>query len=326
MRRLLLLIFLSVICIPMSRSAPLAGAQIASVSRLIVRAVPIDPKRRERRRIGNLVYLGGWELRSPDERFGGLSAMVPVPGGFLALSDGGTLMHLSLAFKSPTLHLRALPGGPGASPSKANRDTEAMTLDPAGRAWATFEQHNEIWRYAPGFARAEARAAPAAMRRWRANKGAEAMLRLPDGRFLVWAEARRPDGSAELLLFDSDPALPETRSTSLGYRAPRGYSITDAALVGAALVGAAHAVTLHRRISLTDGLSAKIGIVDLAGLAEGRLLAPRIIATLAPPMTVDNMEAIAVTREAGSTILWIASDDNFSALQRTLLLKFRLDL
>jgi hypothetical protein len=34
------------------------------------------------------------------------------------------------------------------------------------------------------------------------------------------------------------------------------------------------------------------------------------------------MEGLAVTQEAGRTILWIASDDNLLALQRTLLLKF----
>jgi hypothetical protein len=37
------------------------------------------------------------------------------------------------------------------------------------------------------------------------------------------------------------------------------------------------------------------------------------------------MEALSVTRELGRTIVWIASDDNFSPLQRTLLLKFALD-
>ena len=45
---------------------------------------------------------------------------------------------------------------------------------------------------------------------------------------------------------------------------------------------------------------------------------------LRAPAAIDNMEALSVTRERGRTILWIASDDNFSPLQRTLLLKFAL--
>ena len=36
------------------------------------------------------------------------------------------------------------------------------------------------------------------------------------------------------------------------------------------------------------------------------------------------MEALAVTRNSDDTFVWIASDDNFSVLQETLLLKFRL--
>ena len=36
------------------------------------------------------------------------------------------------------------------------------------------------------------------------------------------------------------------------------------------------------------------------------------------------MEALAITRDAEGALVWIASDDNFSTLQETLLLKFRL--
>jgi hypothetical protein len=37
------------------------------------------------------------------------------------------------------------------------------------------------------------------------------------------------------------------------------------------------------------------------------------------------MEGISVTREGGRTIVWLTSDDNYSPLQQTLLLKFALD-
>ena len=53
-------------------------------------------------------------------------------------------------------------------------------------------------------------------------------------------------------------------------------------------------------------------------------ITPRIVATLRPPLNVDNMEALAVERSGGRTRIWIASHDNFSALQRTLLLQFEL--
>ena len=50
----------------------------------------------------------------------------------------------------------------------------------------------------------------------------------------------------------------------------------------------------------------------------------RQIADFHRPINVDNMEALSVTREQGRTIVWIASDDNYNPLQRTLLMKFAL--
>jgi hypothetical protein len=85
-------------------------------------------------------------------------------------------------------------------------------------------------------------------------------------------------------------------------------------------------VLLNRRFTLLEGVSAFVTIIDASGITAGQVLTPRIVARLAAPITVDNMEALSMEREAGRTILWIASDDNFSGLQRTLLMKFALEL
>ena len=47
--------------------------------------------------------------------------------------------------------------------------------------------------------------------------------------------------------------------------------------------------------------------------------------TLASPLIHENFEGIAATREGAATIIWIVSDDNQLWLQRSLLLKFRLE-
>jgi hypothetical protein len=60
-------------------------------------------------------------------------------------------------------------------------------------------------------------------------------------------------------------------------------------------------------------------------LRTGELLQGEEIASFAPPVTTDNYEALSVTREGRRTIVWIASDDNFIDLERTLLMKFALD-
>jgi hypothetical protein len=51
---------------------------------------------------------------------------------------------------------------------------------------------------------------------------------------------------------------------------------------------------------------------------------PMEIARFGAPLLVDNMEALAVRREGERRFVYLASDDNFNALQRTLLLKFEL--
>jgi hypothetical protein len=65
--------------------------------------------------------------------------------------------------------------------------------------------------------------------------------------------------------------------------------------------------------------------VDQAALAPGATVdgATLIVADMA--YQVDNMEGLSVHRDAtGEIILTLVSDDNFSALQRTILLQFRL--
>ena len=43
------------------------------------------------------------------------------------------------------------------------------------------------------------------------------------------------------------------------------------------------------------------------------------------PLIHDNFEGVAITREGRDTIVWLVSDDNQLFLQRSLLLKFKLD-
>jgi hypothetical protein len=157
------------------------------------------------------------------------------------------------------------------------------------------------------------------MRKWRSNRGSEAMLRLPDGRFLVFCEGG--GGESPVLLFEGDPAVPGTKAELLRYRPPQGYRITDAALLPGGRL-----LFLNRRVALLEGIfSARLTVTKLPRLEPGTVIEGEEVATLRKPLTVDNMEALSVTREGGRTIVWIASDDNFNPLlQRTLLLKFEL--
>ena len=314
MRRVVLLPLLSL----------LAASAVASAAALRAIPVPLDPSDPAHARVGALRYLGGWVLASGDRRFGGISSMT-VRGDFVtALSDEGMTIGFRLGPRGPVRDFRIapLPDGPGTTADKAHRDSESLQQDAvSGRIWVGFERVNEIWRYAAGMARAEAHAAPPAMRDWPENGGAEAIARLADGRFIVFSEEQPgPNGSTEALLFPGDPTDPAVEPVRFGYYAPAGYRVTDAAQLPDGRV-----LLLNRRFTIAEGVSAIVTVADPRAIVADAAWRPREIARLAPPLTVDNMEALAITREHGRTIVWIASDDNFNPLQRTLLLKFSLE-
>lgn len=298
---------------------PLAAT--ASDTAMTVAPIALDPDDPSVRRVGSLIFLEGWWLRSRDVRFGGLSGMHVEDGAVTAISDAGTLFRFPLPVPGASalpLRVERLLDGPGTGRRKSERDSESMVI--AGdHAWIAFEGANAVWRYSRTSGRAEASARPEAMRRWPSMRGAEAMLRLPDGRFLLLAEGHvAADGTTPALLFAGDPAEEGTAAEALRYLPPEGFRATDAAVLpdGRLLI-------LNRRFYWTEGVSAALTLVERRALRPGAVLEGREIARLDGNLTVDNMEALSITREGARTIVWIASDDNFNPLfQRTLLMKF----
>lgn len=293
-------------------------------ARITATPVLLDPAQPNRKRVGALTYLGGWVLESADPAFGGFSAMAIDRGALMLVSDAGNIVRLAIDSRGAIRgsSFGDLPGGPGPGDRKRDRDSESITLDPqTGLYWAGFERFNAIARYSPGFGRMEAIATPVAMQEWPHNGGAEAMVRLHSGRFLVFSEAAGERGRNDALMFAGDPADPVSKPVRFQYRTPAGYRVTDAAQLADSRV-----ILLHRRVSLPDYFSAKVAILDPSLIREGATVSGKEVASFIRPMTVDNMEAMAVTRENRRTILWIGSDDNFKGpFQRTLLMKFALD-
>jgi hypothetical protein len=316
------------LCLPILLfvSASLEGRQPGIVDPTITaESVLLDPADPARDRVGALRYLQGWVLRSRDSRFGGISDLAVHGNRLLGISDTGTAIAFSLRNgRIADGAIRDLPAGPPPFLLKQDRDSEAFAVDPERRhIWIAFERHNEIWRYDAALGRAEGHVAPAAMQDWPLNGGPEAMIRLPDGRFMVFAEdapGAAPNTHA-LLVFPGDPVADQRPPLRMSYRPPAGYVATAVAALpdGRLLV-------LNRRFRITEGVSATLAIVDPKAIAPGAVLEGRELARLAPPLTVDNMEGLAVAQERGRTIVWMISDDNFLALQRTILLKFALDL
>lgn len=292
-----------------------------------MRAMPValKPGDPSLRRVGKLAYLGGVRLVSRDPAFGGFSAMHVAGDRFTLLSDSGNIVRFRMGpdFVPRDARFADLPGGPGTGWLKPERDSEAMTIDPAGgKAWVAFENGSAVYRYDAALARTERGLVPPAMRKWGDNMGPESMVRLRDGRFVILCEGpsslrwARPG-----LVFAGDPTEHPKPVLRFGYRQPAGYRPTDAAELpdGRLLV-------LSRRLDFPPDLfSAKLEILDFRGIKPGANVRGTPVATLARPLLHDNFEALAVTQERGQTIVWIASDDNGQFWEQSLMLKFRLD-
>lgn len=318
------------------RAAPGGRDRLGPPAAITATAVPLDRADPARTRVGRLRLIEAWQLRSSDLVFGGFSALAVRGRRFLMVGDGGTIVAFTLDRDGRTRDVRHgdLTHGPGDGRLKETRDAESLAHDPAtGGWWVGFERANAIGRYDPSFRRLVALARPAAMAGWPDNAGAEAMARLAGGRVLVFAEGgRTPSGARPALLFDRDPTDPAALVTPIAVTPPNGFRITDAATLPDGRIIALHrraAITRIRfaridgRLTLTDGFSAALAIYDTATLASRRLEAT-LVATLAAPLTVDNMEGIAVTEEDDRLFVWILSDDNFKRVERTLLMRFEL--
>lgn len=323
MLRVLLIIALAILLLP----GPHSGKDWPTTpGTLLVEARPLplssaDPGLKQADRLD---YLGGWELTSAHKDFGGMSSLLlTADGAMLGLSDSGTLMGFRIDGKEDRQFIAPLP-------TRASErdwpnwkwDSESMVHDPAsGRYWVGFELIWRICRYSPGFSRVEACREWPELKAWPKTGGAEAMVRLPSGRFLVFSELGYGQGGGlDVLLFDGDPAEKLTPSpVHLNYRPPQGFRPTDAVAIDETRL-----LLLNRRVALYQGFTASIALVEVPSLKAGITLTGREIARLAPPLLADNFEAMALSKEAGRSILWIASDDNHNFFQRTLLLKFAL--
>lgn len=287
------------------------------------RAVALGPA--GERRAGRLTYVGGIQLLSSDPGFGGYSALSLQGDRFTLVSDGGLTLGFRLTSQLKPWQPRfgELPDGPGSGWRKLDRDSEGLAIDPAtGRAWVSFERYNMIWRYAPDLRRAEGFIQPRAMRDWPLNSGPEAIARLRDGGFLVFSEGEGVRGGGWMALrFAGDP-LVDRRYFAFALVTPKGYKPVDAVQLDARRL-----LVLTRAATLAQGFTNKLLLVDLAAIRPGARVRGAVIATLVAPLVHDNFEGIAVTREAGRPIVWLVSDDNNAWwMQRSLLLKFRLEL
>ena len=271
-----------------------------------------------------LRYVDGWSLSSRDRDFGGLSSLMIKDGQFVSLSDAGAIIRFAIDAGGRVSRARIdpLPRGCANDIDKRDRDSESLAHDPVnGRYWIGFEWRNIVCRSDGDLKGAQRLAKPAAMKHWSKTGGPEAIVRLADGRFLIFAEfGSGSDALPELLIADRDPTAPEAVYTRMLYKAPEHhFSPTDAAQLpdGRLLV-------LNRRFEPPAYFSARLSLLDPIPAQASGILSGKTIAKFGRPGLTSNFEGVAVSNEGARTFIWLISDDNFMWIEKTYLLKFEL--
>jgi hypothetical protein len=260
---------------------------------------------------------GFWSLRSDNPDFGGLSALSGTAQALHAISDNGALIDITpgsgIGWGG---HIAPFPAGCQRSELKADRDAESITRDPAtGTVWIGLESRNAICRVS-----ADGRAssyAPPAMKQWPIAGGPEAMVRLRDGRFVIFQET--PSGEnkhRDVLIFDRDPLDPHAKIRTLRFVAPDGFSPVDAGELpdGRLLI-------LVRRFELPFRFSARLLVADPVSAGQTSWEG-REVARFDAGRSLENWEGLMIEdRGEGKARIWMIADDNFMPIQNTTLLR-----
>ena len=285
--------------------------------------------------VGSLRFLAGLELSAPDEpHFGGFSGLAISASGeeLVALSDkgrwlradlrldpSGKLLNLGAATMGPLLNTDGRP----VFETEDHHDSEELVPLPEGFL-VSFELAHRLHRYAgsmePGGAPPDGLPElfphPPEIDETHPNKGMEAVTYLGANRYLVLTEGLRPT-SHETRGWIGNP---EDGWSALTLAAHGELQPTATALLDNGDV-----LLLERSYSRKKGNVLRLSRILCVDLQPGARLDGEELARLERPMTVDNFEALAVHRGPGGELLiYILSDDNFNASQRTLLMQFEL--
>jgi hypothetical protein len=300
-----------------------------------VKARPLhsfDTRDHHRVRFGSLEYRSGLVLTSGFRGFGGLSGIRLDAKGerFISFSDKGSWFTGRIVYSGREMtslaDVEAAPMlGPDGRPITARGwfDSESIALD-GSLVYIGLERVNQVLRFdfAKGFTRSRGEVVPMppAVKKLPFNKGLEALVFVPKGMplagTLIAISERGLDGEGNLIAFLVGGPAPGQFSV----RRTDNFDVSDAVLLppGDLLI-------LERKFSWLGGLGIRIRRIPLQSIGPGAVVEGPSIFNADLGQEVDNMEGIDahVTAE-GDTVLTMVSDDNFSPIQRTLLLQFTL--
>jgi hypothetical protein len=308
---------------------------VAAPVSIEVNARPIpwfDSSDHTRVRFGSLEYRSGLVLTSGFRAFGGLSGLRLDARGerFISFSDKGNWFTGRIVYRGREMtglaDVEAAPMlGSDGKPITARGwfDSESIALD-GQLVYIGLERVNQVLRFdfSKGFTRSlgEVVPLPAAARKLPNNKGLEALVMVPKGLplagTLIAMSERGLNAEGNLIAFLVGGKTPG----QFAVRRTNNFDISDAVLLPSGDL-----LILERKFSWLTGIGIRIRRIALSSVAPGAVVDGPGIFDADLGDEVDNMEGIdAHVTPEGDTMLTMISDDNFSMLQRTLLLQFKL--
>jgi hypothetical protein len=310
-------------------------SSVAAPVSIEVKARPLpslDTSDHQHVRFGSLEYRSGLILTSGFRGFGGLSGIRLDAKGerFISFSDKGTWFTGRIVYSGREMtglaDVEAAPMiGPDGRPITARGwfDSESIALD-GSFVYIGLERVNQVLRFdfSKGFTRSRGEVVPMppAVKKLPFNKGLEALVFVPKGMplagTLIAMSERGLDAQGNLIAFLVGGPTPGQFSV----RRTDNFDVSDAVLLPSGDL-----LILERKFSWLGGLGIRIRRIPLKSLAPGAVVEGPSIFNADLGQEIDNMEGIDahVTAE-GDTVLTMVSDDNFSMIQRTLLLQFTL--
>ena len=305
----------------------------AAPTRIEIDATPItsfDNREPSQIRFGALEFRGGLVLTSRNPAFGGISGIHVEPDGehFIAITDKGSWLRGRIVYQNgrpariADAEMAPILGSDGRPLAAWGWfDTESLT-ERDGVFYIGIERVEQIVRLdyrRDGFkARAEPIKVPADFKSFRYNRSLECLAAPPQGSplagelIVVTERSLDAGGNLRSFLLDGD------RVTRFSVKRTDDFDVSDCAILPPGDL-----LLLERRFSLMRGVAMRIRRLPLASLRADALVDGRPIIEADLGYQIDNMEGIAVHRTAsGETIITLVSDDNFSIIQRSLLLQF----
>jgi hypothetical protein len=301
------------------------------------RPIPaFDTRDRAHTRFGSLQYRSGLVLTSRYKDFGGISGLrLDDKGeGFIAISDKGNWFTGKIAYSGDAMvgivdvEVAPMLGADGRPiTARGWYDTESIAVD-GPTVYIGLERVHQILKFDFGRdgvrARGEPIPQPPGMRKLPSNGSLEALVMVRKDRF-------KSSPLAGMLLAISERGLDSAGNIAawiIGGKAPANFSVRRTKnydISDAALLPSGDLLLLERKFSLFGDTGVRIRRIPLASIVPDAVIDGPTIFDADLGYEIDNFEGLDVhVTPEGDTVLTLISDDNFSMLQRTLLMQFTL--